>query len=59
MSIASETMPLVAASPSITKSNWKPRLFTVTYLCASAIAMIGWCTALTLGAISFARWLFS
>jgi hypothetical protein len=52
MSITSEAMSLAG-------NKWKPRVFTATYLCASAIAMAGWCTALTLGAISLARWMFS
>jgi hypothetical protein len=58
MSVTSETM-LLAASSSIIKSKWKPRLFNASYLCAIAIATIGWCTALLSGAISLTHWLFS
>lgn len=54
MSIISET--LLVPNPSVARS--KRRLFTVTYLCAIAVAMIGWCMALVSGAVSLAHWLF-
>jgi hypothetical protein len=58
MSITSEPTAL-AASSTTAESKGNPGLFNITYVCASAIVMVGWCVALTLGAISLARWLFS
>ena len=58
MSITGEIM-VRAASSSIVEGRRKPRLFNAAYLCAIAIATIGWCTALVSGAISLARWMLS
>ena len=53
MSSQSEMMPIRPASAR--KSTWGPRLFRFAYLCAIAVAMIGWSIALGWGSLSLLR----
>ena len=50
---------LAAIPPIATGSKEKSGRFNIPYICVSAIAMIGWCSALAWGVVSLALWMFS
>jgi hypothetical protein len=56
MNSRTEVMPAEIAS--VSSGNWKQRLFTSTFLVITAVAMIGWSTALGWAAIRLAQWMF-
>ena len=53
MSSQSEVVPVRPASARA--GTWRPRLFRFAYLCAIALAMVGWAIALGWGSLLFLR----
>jgi hypothetical protein len=51
-----ETMPDSVSS--VGASNWRQLLLAAIFLGTSAVAMIGWLTALAWAAVKLADWLF-
>lgn len=51
-----ESMPIEA--PTVSTDTWKQQLFTICFLTAGAVAMLGWLAALGWAAMAFANWLF-
>jgi hypothetical protein len=54
----SQTEMMPGAVTSVGASAWKPRLFQIAYLGASAVAMIGWLIALSWAGLSLLRFFF-
>jgi hypothetical protein len=56
MNSRTEIMPIEAAA--VSTATLKQRLFTICYLTAIAVAMLGWLATLGWAAIAVARWSF-
>jgi hypothetical protein len=56
MNSHTESMPINA--PTVSTGTWKQQLFTICFLTAGAVAMLGWLAALGWAAMAFANWLF-
>jgi len=65
MNSLTETMPMEALSTrratmnSTRRATMKDRLFTVCYLTATAVAMVGWLSAFGWVTVAVAKWLLA
>ena len=57
MNSLTETLPMEATA--IMKITVKDRLFTVCYLTATAVAMLGWLSAFGWATVVVAKWLLA
>ena len=57
MNSLTETMPMEALSAK--RATMKDRLFTVCYLTATAVAMVGWLSAFGWVTVAVAKWLLA